>query len=435
MMLLTERYRDLQRDLHARYDYGHGGDAAECLELMFRMAPAGASVLDYGCGRGRFGEIARPRWDVRDYDPAISGKDGEPAEADFVVCADVLEHIEPECLDDVLRHITGLARLKAIFIIATGPSRKVMADGRTAHLIVEGADWWRERLARFFDVEGIEDRSDRGKGVLAICAPLRAVGPIRCAAAVSDEVRNQQVRENCARVSARLVDRRDAAGAYVPHDRTAILVCYGPSLQKTWPLVSMARYREDCDIVTVSAAHAFLLERDVRPFAHIDCDPREHKALQVGGPQAGVKYWLASCVHPTWLDRLSGHDIALWHSYNGKESAIAFDLEPGARMIAGGGSVGLRAISLLYCQGYRRFEIHGMDCSVGDDGRYHAGGHLGKPQEHVRVKCGDRWFLTTATLLLYLRYFNKQVSLLPDAAFHFHGDGLLQYSQISLQEA
>lgn len=168
MILITEEYRELQRDLHARYDYGKGVDSKDCDRIVRGFLPLGGSVLDYGCGQGHLGRLMRPDYDVREYDPAIPGKDAQPEPADVVVCADVLEHIEPELLDDVLAHIRDLTQIRAVLVIATGPSAKLMADGRAAHLIVENGEWWRDKLSAFFDIRHFEDRSADGKGVLAV---------------------------------------------------------------------------------------------------------------------------------------------------------------------------------------------------------------------------------------------------------------------------
>jgi hypothetical protein len=65
-----------------------------------------------------------------------------PGFADLVVCTDVLEHVEPELLDTVLRHLRSLARKAVFVVIATRPSNKTLSDGRNAHLIVETAEWW-----------------------------------------------------------------------------------------------------------------------------------------------------------------------------------------------------------------------------------------------------------------------------------------------------
>jgi hypothetical protein len=64
----------------------------------------------------------------------------------MVVCTDVLEHIEPEHLDAVLRHVCSLAK-KAVFLqIATRPAKKCLPDGRNAHLTVQSAEWWLAKI-------------------------------------------------------------------------------------------------------------------------------------------------------------------------------------------------------------------------------------------------------------------------------------------------
>lgn len=425
MQLISESYRALQVDLHARLDYGLGLAADECNDLVRTLAPPGSTVLDYGCGKGMLRELLVYDYDVEEYDPAISGKTEPPSKADVVVCSDVMEHIEPDLLGNVLLHLYALTRKHLILVIATGPSIKTMADGRNAHLIVENGDWWREKLSGLFEFDVF---SSRRRSVLAVCRPrffatpqLLPVVKIRHTSAVSDAERNDQVRANCKRITKRLEVEQPA------HDRTAHLVCFGPSLNHTWPAVALASAMGE-DVFTVSGSHRFMIDRNIIPRAHIDCDPRAHKAAQMGEPHTQVAYWLASCISPAYLDRLEGHDVSLWHSYNGKESRIVFQIDRGQKMIVGGGSVGLRAMSILYARGYRRFEIHGMDCSFGD-GASHAAKHSGKPLTAVPVKCGERWFESSAVFILYARFFHKQLSMMPDAEIHLHGDGLLQHMQ------
>lgn len=423
-MLITEAYKETQKHLHANYDYGKGVDAPECAKIVKGFSDV-ETVLDYGCGQGHLARLL-DGYEVEEYDPCIEGKDDEPANADVVVCADVLEHIEPELLDNVLLHIRVLTKKYAVLVIATGPSKKVMKDGRTAHLIVEGQGFWFQKLTPMFNFERFEDRTNEGRGLLIVATPrefrtkeLLPIARVRGTAAVDNSVRNANVRVNCAKTDKRLSLEVE------PHDRMAHLVCYGPSLKETWPVLAMAK-AVGGDVFSVSGSHKFLIERNVTPIAHMDCDPRPHKIEMMGEPNSCVKYWLASCVDPSYLDKLNGYDVSLWHSYNGKESKEAFKIDPGQRMIVGGGSIGLRAMSVLYCQGYRNFEIHGMDCSF-SDGEHHAGEHLGKNKDGVQVKCGDRWFMANAVMLLYARYFRKQVALMKDAKISLHGDGLLQH--------
>lgn len=63
-----------------------------------------------------------------------------------------MEHIEPTCLIAVIEDIRELANVGAFFNIATRPAKKVLADGRNAHLIVRDAYFWLDTLREFFDV-------------------------------------------------------------------------------------------------------------------------------------------------------------------------------------------------------------------------------------------------------------------------------------------
>lgn len=420
-MLITPEYKALQKDLHTRFDYGRGADADECAAIVRELGAQ--TVLDYGCGQGHLARLLSDL-EVEEYDPCIEGKDIEPARADVVVCADVLEHIEPDLLDNVLLHLRALIKSYGVFVIATSPSRKIMADGRQAHLIVEDQGFWFQKLTGLFHFDRFEDRSHVGKGLLIVVTPREVdiplpIARIRSTTAVSNDERNNNVEENCKRIAARL-DLKVPA-----HDRVAHLAAFGPTLRDSWPSLALAKARGE-DVFSVSGAHDFLIERNILPTAHMDCDPRPHKA-QMMTPHREVRYWLASCISPAYLDKLDGYDVTLWHSYNGEESkAGVLKADPGQRMIIGGGSIGLRALSVLYCQGYRYFEIHGMDCCF-KDGEHHAGTHLGTNHQAAPVKCGDRWFQANAVMLLYAKYFHKQMEMLPNATFTLHGDGLLQH--------
>jgi hypothetical protein len=161
--LISDGYRALQRELHARPE-GYGGKGFKWAPAIVELAKrvGASSVLDYGCGRGSLkvklhsiqGLILR----VAEYDPAVPGKDGRPSFADLVVATDVMEHVEPERLADVLAHIRSLARKAVFFVIALEPANKVMADGRNAHLIQQPREWWLEQLtAAGFAIESADD--------------------------------------------------------------------------------------------------------------------------------------------------------------------------------------------------------------------------------------------------------------------------------------
>lgn len=150
--LISPAYACLQRQLHGQ-PRGYGGRGDKWADTVLAiLADIGAtSVLDYGCGQGslkRAIDAVKPSTVVvREYDPAIPGKDAMPLFADLVVCTDVLEHIEPDRLDAVLAHLKFLARMSVFAVVSLKASNKVLADGRNAHLVIQPAAWWLERFA------------------------------------------------------------------------------------------------------------------------------------------------------------------------------------------------------------------------------------------------------------------------------------------------
>jgi hypothetical protein len=454
--LISPEYLELQKDLHARYAYGIGADVDEVVKILFNNLPwvggikplGGASILDYGCGRGVLREKlinpndGEPAVDIREYDPAIPGKDAMPELADAVVCADVLEHVEEDRVPAVIAHIASLTRQFAVFIIATAPSAKIMADGRNAHITLHDLRWWLDQIEARMIVEKSEDRTAEGKGLLIIAKPLpkmqldgegfTAIGKIKAICAVDNEARIEQCAVNMRLVKQRVMPDTDLV-KLPDNGRHAVLACYGPSLQDSWEDIDWEYGGVDVDVFSCSGSHRFLLERGLVPYAHIECDPRPHKADQLGEPHPDVRYWLASCVSPALVDKLSDAGVmphtALWHAYNGEDSHAFFTREePRQRVIVGGGSVGLRGMALLIFMGYRKITIHGMDCSF-RDGEQHAGDHSGKRMEQIEVLCSGRKFKTSAALVTYYRYLYKQLALVgDDVELIFKGDGMLQHS-------
>lgn len=156
-MLITEEYRQLNGDLHrTRADYGVGGHKwAEQVQGLAKAIQA-RTILDYGAGKGTLAKAIKNRT-VINYDPAIPEYSDAPEPADLVVCSDVLEHVEPECLEDVLDTLSVLS-LKAVFlVVATRPAKKVLADGRNAHLIIEPPKWWLARICHRWDLRTFVD--------------------------------------------------------------------------------------------------------------------------------------------------------------------------------------------------------------------------------------------------------------------------------------
>lgn len=439
-MLISHDYLELQKALHAggRYGVSSGRWADTARRLAEREDCAG--ILDYGCGQGQLNQALGEC--VREYDPAVAGKDQEPEPADLVVCTDVLEHIEPDCLDDVLLHLRSKVKKRLLFAISLRPAGKTLADGRNAHLIVESADWWLDRLVPYFRV--VETIETGRRELAGIATPVSIVGAIKSVGVMKDE-RNDHTRKNVLRTAKRIPDQ-----PLPPHERVALIACYGPSLRTTWPSLPQQRKKLNAVLISVSGAHDLLRKHRITPDMHVECDPRPHKGRTMRKLSRKTKYLMASCCHPDVIDTLAGYDLTLWHLYNGPETLEIRNIksEETAAMIPGGGSVGLRTITLLYFLGFRNFIVHGMDCSFeGAPERsrasstqywHHAGPHGGKAPKVIDVNpaCrigdkqikSDRWFKTSPVFVSYANHMLKDLRIgrYPACNFYWYGDGLFQ---------
>ena len=93
--------------------------------------------------------------DYRPYDPAFP-EYGEPRPADLVCCIDVLEHIEPAFVENVLDDLQRVTAGVGVFTVDTGPAMKILPDGRNAHLILKPVAWWLPKFLDRFELNRFE---------------------------------------------------------------------------------------------------------------------------------------------------------------------------------------------------------------------------------------------------------------------------------------
>ncbi len=144
--MISEHYREQNRLLHEQEPrYGSKGGMKHHVQVRNLIELYRAkSVVDYGCGKGSLRRMLGKI--VQNYDPATFPE--LPDAADLVVCTDVLEHIEPEYLDDVLAHIAALTNKAAFLVVACRKAAQSLPDGRNTHLIVQPATWWAEQIEK-----------------------------------------------------------------------------------------------------------------------------------------------------------------------------------------------------------------------------------------------------------------------------------------------
>lgn len=207
------------------------------------------------------------------------------------------------------------------------------------------------------------------------------------------------------------------------HSRSLALCGFGPSLTRTWQDV------KKCDeILTVSGAHDFLIERGIIPNFHAECDPREHKVFFVRNSRPEVAYYIASHCHPKMFESLRDRNVTLWHGYTDDDlfnqvKAVA-ELD-GSGLIAGGTNVGMRALILALALGYRHIELHGFDCSY-EGQTVWAGPHSGEQHKIVKIECSGRIFSTSDVMMQSTDDFFNLLPSLAGCKIVIHGNGLLE---------
>ena len=150
MSLITDEYREMQAKLHEDANYGIASTFYAPIVDKVIQSNQVKEILDYGAGKCRLRDSLTSSVKYTPYEPSNPLWADKPEPCEMVVCIDVLEHIEPECLDDVLDDLQRLVIKYGFFTIHTGPAQKVLPDGRNAHLTQEPLSWWNEKLESRF---------------------------------------------------------------------------------------------------------------------------------------------------------------------------------------------------------------------------------------------------------------------------------------------
>lgn len=158
-MLISPEYQEQQEQLHAVGNYGVTGQkyAPMVSEIIDTLQID--HLLDYGCGSNlsllKSLELKR-KCHFQAYDPGFARYAEPPVAAEMVACCDVLEHIEPEFLDNVLDHLADLTQMVIFLSVHMGPAGKTLSDGRNAHLTQMPMEWWLPKLWERFSIQTVQ---------------------------------------------------------------------------------------------------------------------------------------------------------------------------------------------------------------------------------------------------------------------------------------
>ena len=95
-------------------------------------------------------KLAKQKISVQGYDPCVKEYERSPKPADILISTDVLEHIEPDKIEQVLDHIGNLTSICCYLVIDLLPAVKSLPDGRNAHIMLESSGWWLDKLSALF---------------------------------------------------------------------------------------------------------------------------------------------------------------------------------------------------------------------------------------------------------------------------------------------
>jgi|TARA_Y100000310_G_scaffold42078_1_gene39377 2-polyprenyl-3-methyl-5-hydroxy-6-metoxy-1,4-benzoquinol methylase len=160
MAMISPYMMKMNEELHKRKGYGashagaeHAGKLSVLIGQLLKKQKR-LSMLDYGCGKGELVKMMPPITGVgyRQYDPCVEEFANKPDPADVVCCVDVLEHIEPLLITNVLNHLKKLTKKILYISVATVEAKKFYADGKNTHLIVEDFKWWYPQLRKRFNI-------------------------------------------------------------------------------------------------------------------------------------------------------------------------------------------------------------------------------------------------------------------------------------------
>jgi SAM-dependent methyltransferase len=147
--MISENYKKILTNIHDTSPFGKRSNVPKYLaDFIDQVKPT--SILDFGCGKGRL--VQRLREDYSDivvtgYDPGNRefGESLDGRTADLIISTDVLEHVEPEHINQTLEYLSHRSRY-IYHLIALSPAKLILPDGRNAHLIQESPEWWRNKF-------------------------------------------------------------------------------------------------------------------------------------------------------------------------------------------------------------------------------------------------------------------------------------------------
>jgi len=146
-MSYSHEYLEELKVLHSKKTFGQNRNIPEVVHNLIQQHNI-KSFLDFGAGKGLTSDTIKkeyPKIKLYTYDPATFPYP-LPEKVELTYSSDVLEHIEPDLIDETLQDLSSRSTRYQYHLIACHPAKKALSDGRNAHLIVENPTWWKNKI-------------------------------------------------------------------------------------------------------------------------------------------------------------------------------------------------------------------------------------------------------------------------------------------------
>lgn len=391
---LSEREKYQKMWSHDQYRRVAPGEGAAMHFLGTAKPRFGSTIIDFGAGTGRGALMLAMlgRMKVKMVDFADNCLDDEvrqalttqshalsfqvadlsqtiPLTEEYGYCTDVMEHIPPEQVDQVLQNILASAQHVYFQISCTDDSCGVLI-GHPLHLSVHEPNWW---LAKFMALKcQVHFWKDEGHGCTAYVTAWSTGKEITEKGELNIE--EEKIRENVRANSGDQVDavtgeafRWQQVRPYESNGREVMILGGGPSLNGQMDEIKRLQ-SEGCALVTLNGAYNWAQEKGLTISSTIVVDARPFNArfTHPVEPNPLTMYLIGSQCDPSVLEGLPRERTFLWNTTAEMiQDILEEHVGPGKWFgVVGGCTVLLRAIPLLRMLGYSKFHLFGCDSCV-----------------------------------------------------------------------
>lgn len=151
-MAHSKEYLEELKLLHNKKTFGLNANIPKIVHNIIKEKNI-KSFLDFGAGKGHTSATISntyPEIDLYTFDPATFPIP-LPEQVEFTYSSDVLEHVEPNLIDETLQDLCNRSTRYQYHLIACHPAKKSLSDGRNAHLIIEKPKWWKRKIQAISD--------------------------------------------------------------------------------------------------------------------------------------------------------------------------------------------------------------------------------------------------------------------------------------------